>query len=112
MATEQATMDELLERLRDAGRVTAKKMFGEFCVYLDGKPVALVCDDILYVKPTAAGRALIGGVTEASPYPGAKPHLMLPVERWADRDLLCRLVRKTHEQLPPPKPRKARGRRG
>jgi TfoX/Sxy family transcriptional regulator of competence genes len=105
-------MDELLERLRDAGRVTAKKMFGEFCVYLDGKPVALVCDDILYVKPTAAGRALIEGVTEASPYPGAKPHLMLPLEMWADRNLLCRLVRRTHEQLPPPKPRKTRGRRG
>ena len=71
MSTEQETIDELLDRLRGAGRVTARKMFGEFCVYLDGKPVGLVCDDILYVKPTAAGRALVAGATEASPYPSS-----------------------------------------
>jgi DNA transformation protein and related proteins len=70
MATEQGTIDELLDRLRGAGRVTARKMFGEFCLYLDDKPVALVCDDILYVKPTAEGRVLAAGATEAPPYPG------------------------------------------
>jgi hypothetical protein len=33
----------LLDRLRDAGRrVAAKRMFGEFCLYVDATPVALV----------------------------------------------------------------------
>jgi TfoX/Sxy family transcriptional regulator of competence genes len=112
MATDQATIDELLDRLRDAGRVTAKKMFGEFCVYLDGKPVALVCDDVLYVKPTTAGRALKPGVEEGPPYAGAKDHLMFPADQWADGEFLCRLVRTTHEHLPVPKPRNSKaGRR-
>ena len=108
MATDQATIDELLDRLRDAGRVTAKKMFGEFCLYLDGKPVALVCDDVLYVKLTTAGRALKPGVEEGPPYPGAKDHLMFPMDLWADGEFLRRLVRTTHEHLPAPKPRKPR----
>jgi len=110
MATHQSIVDDLLERLAPAGRVTARNMFGEYCVYLDEKPVALVCDDTLYVKPTAAGRAMLPGTEEGSPYPGAKPHLLLPYEEWTDREALCQLVRATFEELPQPKPRKKRTR--
>jgi TfoX/Sxy family transcriptional regulator of competence genes len=99
-------VDDLLDRLAGAGRVTARKMFGEYCVYLDDKVVALVCDDTLYVKPTAAGREVVPDAAEGPPYPGARPHLVLPQERWADRDVLCRLVRATFAELPRPKPRK------
>ena len=31
-------------------------MFGEYGVYVDGKMIGLICDDQLYVKPTASGR--------------------------------------------------------
>lgn len=108
MATQQATVDDLLDRLAPAGPVTARKMFGEYCVYLKGKPVALVCDNVLYVKPTAAGRALVPDAAEEPPYPGAKPHLALPVARWANGDALCRLLQATFQELPQPKPRKKR----
>jgi hypothetical protein len=33
---------------------------------------------------------------------------MIPVDMWADGEMLCRLVRTTYEQLPPPKPRRPR----
>jgi hypothetical protein len=68
--------------------------------------VGLVCDGTLYVKPTAAGRALVPGLADGSPYPGAKPHLVVPAEQWDDRAALCRLVQATFEALPRPKPRK------
>lgn len=106
MASQQATIEELLERLAGAGRVTARKMFGEYCVYLNAKPVALVCNDILYVKPTAAGRKLAGDAEEGPPYPGAKPHIVVPVDRWRDSEALCRLIVATFKELPPPKVRK------
>ncbi len=106
MASQQSTVDDLLERLAGAGRVTAKKMFGEYCIYLNDKPVALVCDDQFYLKPTAAGRELLPDVTEEPPYPGATPHLVLEPELWTDREALCRVVRATFEMLPLPKPRK------
>jgi DNA transformation protein len=106
MATQQATVDDLLDRLAGAGPVTAKKMFGEYCLYLRDKPVALVCDDTLYVKPTAAGRELMPDAAEGPPYPGAKPHLKFPPDEWADHEALCRLVQATFAALPKPKPRK------
>ncbi len=108
MATKQATVDDLLDRLAGAGSVTARKMFGEYGVYLDGKLVALVCDGRLYVKPTDGGRAVVPDAEQGPPYPGAKPHLVLPPERWADSEALCRLVRATFQELPRPKPRKKR----
>jgi DNA transformation protein len=82
MATSQNTMDFLLDQLSGAGEVSAKKMFGEYCLYLAGKPVGLVCDDQLYLKPTLAGKSLLAAVVEGSPYPGAKPHLLLTADQW------------------------------
>jgi TfoX/Sxy family transcriptional regulator of competence genes len=105
MATRQQTVDSVLAAAAGAGDVTAKAMFGEYGVYLDGKVVALVCDDQLFVKPTAAGREEMPGLTESPPYPGAKPHLLVPPDRWAG-DALAKLLGVTAAHLPAPKPRK------
>ena len=108
MPTRSATMDYLLDQLRRAGPVSARKMFGEYCLYYDGTPVGLVCDDLLFLKPTAQGRALISEVREGAPYPGARPHLRLDADAWDDALALCLLVRTTALALPPrpaPKPK-------
>src|ERR1041384_4693516 len=52
-------------------------MFGEYALYMDGKVVALVCDDQLFLKPTPEGKAFLGPVPEAPPYPGIRPFPML-----------------------------------
>ncbi len=105
MATTQNTIDFLLDQLSGAGEVSAKKMFGEYCLYLAGKPVGLVCDDQLYLKPTSAGRSKVISEVEGSPYPGAKPHLLITADQWEDTEWLCDLVRVTARELPLPKPR-------
>lgn len=51
MATQRRTVDFLLEQVTGAGAVTAKPMFGEYGVYVDGKMIGSVCDDQLFVKP-------------------------------------------------------------
>jgi DNA transformation protein and related proteins len=107
MATAQETIDFLLDQLSGTGKATARKMFGEYCLYLAGKPVGLVCDDQLYLKPTAAGKNLIRKVVEGAPYPGAKPHFLITADQWEDADWLCDLVRATARDLPPPKARKS-----
>ncbi|MFZ5484052.1 MAG: TfoX/Sxy family protein [Pseudomonadota bacterium] len=106
MATSQDTMDFLLDQLSGLAQVSAKKMFGEYCLYVAGKPVALVCDGQLYLKPTQAGRDRVRQVLEAAPYPGAKPHLRIPADLWEDRDWLCQLVQATDQALPLAKPGK------
>lgn len=80
-------------------------MFGEYCLYLSGKPVGLVCDDQLYLKPTTSGKGKLAEVVEGSPYPGAKPHLLITADQWEDAEWLCDLVRVTARELPKPKPK-------
>ena len=106
MATAKNTIDFLLDQLSGAGRVSAKKMFGEYCLYLADKPVGLVCDDQLFLKITNAGRCQIPEPIEGVPYPGAKPHLLITADQWEDREWLCELLRATEKELPQPKPRK------
>ena len=102
MATQASTVDFLVEQTSSAGVVTARKMFGEYALYCDERLVALVCDDKLFIKPTTAGRAFMGEVTEAPPYKGAKPYLLVPGEQWDDRDWLAQLIRISAAELPLP----------
>ncbi len=81
-------------------------MFGEFALYVDAKVVALVCDDTLFVKPTAPGKALLDTTDEAPPYPGARPHFRI-TEQLDDRELLQQLLVATANALPAPKPKPA-----
>ena len=104
MASKQTTVDFILEQMAEAGDVSARKMFGEYGVYCGGKLVALVCDEQLFMKPTAAGRSFIGKITEGAPYPGAKPWFLVAGSRWEDGDWLAELVRLTAE-LPTPSPK-------
>ncbi len=107
MATAPETVDDLLALLKPLGGATAKKMFGEYCIYFNDKPVALVCDDCLYVKVTEPGRALEKHSAESAPYPGAKPHLEYPIDSWGNGRHLCELLRATHAALPAKAARKA-----
>lgn len=102
MATSKSTIDFILEQIAEAGVITAKKMFGEYGIYCDGKIVAFACDDQLFIKPTAAGKAFIGAYTEGCPYPGAKPYLLISGDQWEDHEWLSQLIRITAAQLPLP----------
>jgi TfoX/Sxy family transcriptional regulator of competence genes len=107
MASDLDFVEYVVDQMEDAGVITYKKMFGEYAVYCRGKVVALVCDNQLFVKPTEAGRAFIGDVVEAPPYPGAKPSFLIG-EGMEDRDWLGRLIRLTEKELPLPKPKKGK----
>ena len=96
MASKQSTIDYLLDQLSDVGEISAKKMFGEYGLFLRGKMIALVCDDRLFFKPTEPGRALFPLVTEGIPYPGAKPCLWVAEEDWDNRDWLASVARATY----------------
>lgn len=103
MATKQSLVDFILEQMSRAEGVSARKMFGEYAIYCGGKIVALVCDDQLFVKATAAGRAFIGRVTEGPPYPGAKPCFVIEGDLLEDSDWLSQLIQLTTNELPQPK---------
>ena len=105
MASDQTFVDFIVDQIENAGEISAKKMFGEYALYSGEKLFALICDDKLFIKPTQAGRAFIGNVVEAPPYPGAKPSFLIE-EKVEDRGWLSELVRVSVKELPLPKPKK------
>lgn len=107
MASKQEFMDYVVDQMAGAGEIFARKMFGEYGVYFEGKFFAVVCDDMLYIKPTEEGRKFIGNVHEAPPYPGAKNYFLIE-DKLDDNDWLAELVKITAAALPEPKPKKTR----
>jgi TfoX/Sxy family transcriptional regulator of competence genes len=105
MPSDPGFVEYICDQVDGAGVVSSRKMFGEWAIYSDRKVVALVCDDRLFVRPTAAGRAFIGEPTESPPYPGAKPHFLID-DRIDDREWLSRLIRVTEREIPEPQRKK------
>ncbi len=104
MPSDKSFVDYIVEQIEDAGTITYRKMFGEYAIYSNGKVVALVCDNQLFVKPTEGGRLFIGNVTEAHAYQGAKPSFL--IENFEEREWISNLIRITVNELPEPKPKK------
>lgn len=104
MASEQNFVDFITEQIQKVGTITAKKMFGEFGIYCDGKLFGLICDNKLFIKPTKVGREFIGNPKELSPYEGAKPSFLIE-DKVEDSEWLSNLVRMTINELPAPKPK-------
>lgn len=103
MASKQSTVDFILDQAKEAGIIFSKKMFGEYGIYCDNKIVALVCDDMLFVKPTQAGRQFIQDPIEGYPYPGAKAYFLISSDHWEDSEWLATLFRVSTRELPLPK---------
>ncbi len=109
MASDQSFVEFVVEQMGDAGPISYRKMFGEYGIYCNGKIVALVCDNRLFVKPTEAGRRFIGDVVEAPAYPGARPSFLIE-EQIEDREWLSHLISISAKELPEPKKKKKKRR--
>lgn len=98
MASDASFADYVVDQLGEAGRISQRKMFGEYAIYCNDLVVALVCDNQLFVKPTEAGRAYAGDLATAPPYPGAKLYLLIE-NQLEDRAWMAGLIRATVRDL-------------
>ena len=101
MASRQDFVQYVAEQCGGAGDIVAKKMFGDYGIYCNGKIFGLVCDDRFYLKPTEAVRPLLRTIEMRPPYDGAKDYFY--IADIDDRDYLSRLVSETCKELPMPK---------
>ena len=99
MASDKSFVEFIVDQIENAGQITFKKMFGEYALYCDGKVIALICDNQLFIKPTIAGREFMGDVVDAPPYAGAKPSFLID-DRVEDREWISNLIRITYKELP------------
>ena len=82
MSTQPGFVEYVAEQAGLGDRLTAKRMFGEYGLYVDGRVVAFACDDSLFVKPAEGTAALCAELPRRPPYPGAKDY---PVaDEWLD----------------------------
>lgn len=107
MATSKEFIEFVQDQIMTAGDITSKKMFGEYIIYCNGRPVLLVCDDTVYVKqlPQTTEKFAVHNVTPDTdfPYRGAKEHYILDIE---NQDLAIDMLKLLAEILPIPKPKK------
>jgi TfoX/Sxy family transcriptional regulator of competence genes len=104
MGTRSDTIDHLLDALAPLP-LSARKMFGEYALYLDSRVVALVCDDQLFLKPTAGAQAALPDCPQGHPYPGAKLHLLV-TDALDDPAPVITALKAIAADLPAPKPKK------
>ena len=103
MATDTDFIAYLTEQAGLGARLTHRRMFGEYALYVDEKVVAFACDNSLFIKPSAAAVELAPLLPQRPPYPGAKDYPVAD-ELLDDSDALRELVLRTAELMPPPKP--------
>ena len=107
MATQPATIDFLLAKLREPKRFSARAMFGEYALYADGRVVALVADDRLYVKILPASQALEPLCEQGHPYPGAKLYYLVDEGQLTSLPALASILFALAASLPEKKKRAA-----
>lgn len=110
MATDESFVENIADQARLGGRLTCRKMFGEYGFHLDGKFVALACDNSFFLKATRAIGEHAPDLPRRPPYPGAKPYPVAD-ELIDDPERLRRILLATAENLPAPKAKTAKQRK-
>lgn len=96
-------MEYVCRRIGGGYNIRYRKMFGEYMVYANDKPVLLVCDNCVFVKKLPELENLMSGAECGVPYVGAKEHYILD----ADDEVLMREAVSILEKITPlPKKRK------
>ena len=96
MATSQEYVEFVCDQIRGTGFVRYRKMFGEYMVYVNDKPLLLVCDNQVYVKPLDALKGVLRDAPRGFPYQGAKEHYVLDIDdREKSREVVSLLERVT-----------------
>ena len=100
MASSSEYIAFVCEQIEGTGAVRSRKMFGDYMIYVNDKPVLLVCDNTAYVKKLPAVAGLLQDAECGVPYDGAKEHYILDIE---NRELSREVVTALEAVTPLPK---------
>lgn len=103
MATTNEYIKYVCEQIKGVGEIRYKKMFGEFMVYVNDKPIIIVCDNIPFVKKLDCIKDIMQNAETGYPYNGAKEHYILDI----DNSEFCKFIIIEIEKVTPiPKSKK------
>lgn len=99
MATSEEFIEYVCSQIENRWPIRYRKMFGEYMVYVNEKPILLVCDDTVYVKELDCTRPFEARLDRGVPYTGAKEHYIVDVD---DRELLNEVIQELEPVTPIP----------
>lgn len=103
MATSLDFINYVCDQISGIGDTRYKKMFGEFMVYVNDKPVIIVCDNTAFVKKLDCIEEMMKNAETGYPYKNAKEHYILDID---NADFCKTVVTEIEKVTPVPKPRK------
>ena len=103
MATSPEYLAFVLEQLPPLWDIRSRKMFGEYMIYLNDKPILTLCDNTVFVKKLPVLHDILSNASCGCPYEGAKECYILDVE---DHGLTERVLTLAEAAVPVQKPRK------
>jgi len=103
MASDIDFVNYVIGQINGVGIITSKKMFGEYMVYINQKPVILICDNTAFVKKLDCIKTFWEKGENGFPYKGAKEHYILDVD---NREALIKIIKEVEKATPIPKKKK------
>ncbi|AET67309.1 regulator of competence-specific genes [Desulfosporosinus orientis DSM 765] len=103
MATTAEFIEYVCEQISGVGAARYKKMFGEYMVYINEKPILLVCDNTVFVKILDCISEKMKDAEKGFPYEGAKEHYILDID---NSEFSKEVIILLGPVIPLPKPRR------
>jgi len=100
MASDIDFVNYVIDQIKGVGITTYRKMFGEYMVYVNQKPIILICDNTAYVKKLDCVKALLETEETGYPYDGAKEHYILDID---NGETVKNIVKALEKVIPIPK---------
>lgn len=88
------------EQVQDTGAVRYRKMFGDYMIYINDKPLLLVCDNVVYVKKLPILAPWMEHAESGIPYEGTKEHYILDIE---DKETAAQVIAALEKVTPLPR---------
>ncbi|MDR1952290.1 MAG: transcriptional regulator [Elusimicrobiota bacterium] len=103
MASDLDYVQFVVDQIKTDETITYKKMFGEYLIYLNSKPVVMICDNTVFVKILDCIKHLMENAQKGFPYEGAKEHYIIDVD---DGEHLSNVINILEKNAPIPKNKK------
>jgi TfoX/Sxy family transcriptional regulator of competence genes len=103
MATDLEFIQYVSDQINETGRVRYRKMFGEYMIYVNDKPILLVCNNSVYIKKHECLVELLKESEKGIPYNGAKEHYLLDID---NKELCKEVIRLVEPRVEVPKIKK------
>ena len=103
MATGVDFLEYVCDQVNPVYQVHCRKMFGEYMIYINDKPIFLVCNNTVFIKILPEVSEIMENSEKACPYDGAREHYILDIE---NRDKLNSVIGILEPITPLPKKRR------